>query len=89
MFFYCRKLLVTSSSQKAAQCLQQSRYYQVVKGSLSALAPKVRSYVEEKADICQPDNLYICDGSEDENKHMIDTLVNNKMLQALPKYQNW
>lgn len=67
----------------------QKRMYQVVKGSLSALSSETRSYIEEKAAICQPDNVYICDGSEEENEHMIKTLLNNKMIEPLPKYKNW
>lgn len=60
-----------------------------MRGSLSDLAPKVRSYVEEKAQICQPDNLFICDGSEEENKRVMDILLEDKMVKPLPKYDNW
>lgn len=68
---------------------QQKSQFKVVKGCLNSLAPKVRSYVEEKAELCQPDQIYICDGSEEENKHMFDTLLKDKMVQPLPKYKNW
>lgn len=72
-----------------AQSNAQKKLYKVAKGSLSNLAPKVRSYVEEKAELCQPDQIYICDGSEEENTDMINTLLKDKMIQPLPKYKNW
>ncbi|KAF6025344.1 hypothetical protein EB796_016343 [Bugula neritina] len=50
------------------------------KGSLSSLAPKSAQFLEEKAAICQPDNVYICDGSDEENHSMIDTLLENGMI---------
>ena len=84
----CYSKVVTPLKDRT-EIYQQKRLYRVVKGSLNELAPKVRSYVEEKASICDPDNLYICDGTEVENEHMINTLLEDKMLQPLPKYDNW
>lgn len=57
--------------------------------SIASLPPKVRSYVEEKANICKPDNIHICDGTENENKMMIDTLRKNGQIEPLSKYENW
>lgn len=57
--------------------------------SLASLPPKVRSYVEEKASICQPDDIHICDGTEAENKVMIKQLMENGQIEPLRKYENW
>jgi phosphoenolpyruvate carboxykinase (GTP) len=35
------------------------------------------NWVKEMADMCQPDNIYWCDGSEDEFNRMADELVSN------------
>lgn len=52
------------------------------------LAPKVRSYIEECVKLCQPDDVYVCDGSEAENNHLIKLLVKKGTIEALPKYFN-
>lgn len=65
------------------------RSLNVVKGSLASLSPRVRNYVEEKAELCQPDSVYICDGSQEENDDIINTLRSDGMIQPLPKYKNW
>jgi phosphoenolpyruvate carboxykinase (GTP) len=75
-----RSLSVTPAPQK--------KTFSVVKGSLNNLAPKVRSYVEDKASLCQPDQIYVCDGSEQENSDIINTLLEEKMIQPLPKFKN-
>ena len=42
---------------------------------LSCLSDSVSRFVLEKAQICEPDNIHICDGSEEENRKMIDILL--------------
>ncbi|XP_067927791.1 phosphoenolpyruvate carboxykinase, cytosolic [GTP]-like isoform X2 [Watersipora subatra] len=79
---------IAPSLQGRTDIHSQKRYYTVVNGSLSELSPLVRSYVEDKAQLCEPDKVHICDGSEAENKRLVDTLVKSKMLQPLPKYEN-
>ncbi len=36
---------------------------------------KLRSWVEETAQLCQPDNIYWCDGSQEENERLCEELV--------------
>ena len=36
---------------------------------------KLRSWVEETAQLCQPDNIYWCDGSQEENDRLCEALV--------------
>jgi phosphoenolpyruvate carboxykinase (GTP) len=49
----------------------------------------VQEFVEEKARLCQPESIYICDGSEEENKMLTQTLVEAGMIQRLESMQNW
>jgi phosphoenolpyruvate carboxykinase (GTP) len=36
---------------------------------------KLLDWVKEWADLCQPDNVYWCDGSEEENQRLLDEMV--------------
>jgi len=36
---------------------------------------KLQAWIEEIAKMCQPDDIYICDGSEEENQRLLDELV--------------
>lgn len=56
--------------------------------SISQLPSKVRDFVLEKADVCKPENIQICTGTEDENNKMIDHLVKAGSLKKLAKYEN-
>lgn len=62
--------------------------YAVPKESVQ-LSPKVKSFVEEKAKLCQPKDIHICDGSEAENRYLIDLMIKQGMVEPLPKYENW
>ncbi|KAG1667593.1 Phosphoenolpyruvate carboxykinase [GTP], mitochondrial [Nymphon striatum] len=70
------------SHKEFARCLN------VVHGDLNHLNLKVREFVEEKAKFCQPDNIHICDGTERENEILLKTLLDQKLIEPLPKYQN-
>ena len=56
---------------------------------LEALSPNVRKFVEENAKLCEPNSVYVCDGSEEENSKLIDSLVKDGRLSKLTKYDNW
>lgn len=62
--------------------------FQVLNGSLNDLQPHVRQYVLEKADVCKPDNIYICDGSEEENVAFCEQLEKDGTVKRLTKYEN-
>ena len=36
---------------------------------------KLNQWVKEWAELCQPDSIYWCDGSEDENQKLLDQMV--------------
>jgi phosphoenolpyruvate carboxykinase (GTP) len=36
---------------------------------------KLQNWVKEWAEICQPENVYWCDGSEEENQRLLDEMV--------------
>ena len=38
---------------------------------------KLQSWVEEAAALCQPDSIYWCDGSQEENDRLCEELVQN------------
>ena len=38
---------------------------------------KLQDWVKEMAEMCQPDQIYWCDGSEEENQRLLDLMVEN------------
>ncbi|XP_019866924.2 phosphoenolpyruvate carboxykinase [GTP]-like isoform X1 [Aethina tumida] len=66
----------------------QLRGISVVNGDIKDLSPKVRAYVEENIDLCQPEQVHICDGTEHENSHLLDLMQKKGTIIPLPKYQN-
>jgi GTP-dependent phosphoenolpyruvate carboxykinase len=56
---------------------------------ISHLPRSVQEFIEEKAKICTPDSIYICDGSEEEYKELLKTLKESGWIQPLEKMQNW
>ncbi|CAG9764772.1 unnamed protein product [Ceutorhynchus assimilis] len=67
---------------------EQLRGVAVVNGTVKDLSPKVKSYVEENVDLCQPEKIHICDGSETENHHLIEFMQSQGTIVNLPKYEN-
>lgn len=55
---------------------------------LSKLPHHLRDYVEEKVQLCQPDHLYICDGTEKENQALLHLLEKTGRIQKLDKMKN-
>ncbi|MCL4146810.1 UNVERIFIED_CONTAM: hypothetical protein GTU68_052807, partial [Idotea baltica] len=49
---------------------------------------QIRTFVEESAQLCQPANIHVCDGSERENRNMLNVMQKEGMIENLPKYQN-
>ncbi|XP_068119624.1 phosphoenolpyruvate carboxykinase, cytosolic [GTP]-like [Hyperolius riggenbachi] len=60
----------------------------VTQGDLNSLSPNVVDFIVANAGICQPDNIHICDGSEEENKRLLHQMEENGMIKRLPKYEN-
>lgn len=61
----------------------------VTQGDLESLPPEAREFIESNAKLCQPENIHICDGSEEENKKILDIMVEQGMIKKLSKYENW
>jgi phosphoenolpyruvate carboxykinase (GTP) len=45
--------------------------------------PKLLQWVHEWTEWCQPDSVHWCNGSEEENQHLLDQMVNNGMAIKL------
>lgn len=56
---------------------------------LSDLSSSIQKFINEQAKICQPDKVYVCDGSEEENRAIIQQLLEDGRLIRLSKYDNW
>ncbi|KAI3388203.1 hypothetical protein SNEBB_007097 [Seison nebaliae] len=52
------------------------------------LPNNVQKFIEEKAKICQPDEIYVCDGSEAENQSLIDMMLKKGIIRPLDKFDN-
>jgi len=52
------------------------------------LPKKVTQFVNECANVCNPKDIHVCDGSESENHELMEILVKNGMARPLPKYEN-
>ena len=62
---------------------------QVAHGKFDTLSSKVQDFVTSKAQLCQPANIHICDGSEKEAQMLADLLVQNGTAHKLEKLDNW
>lgn len=60
----------------------------MVNGDLNLLTSKAKEFIEKSVDLCKPDNIHICDGSERESKHLLDLLQQQKTISPLSKYEN-
>nr|CAI5835492.1 unnamed protein product [Callosobruchus analis] len=67
---------------------RQLRGISVVSGDLRNLSPKVRLYVEENVGLCKPDNVHICDGTDEENDNLLKIMQKQGTIIPLSKYEN-
>jgi GTP-dependent phosphoenolpyruvate carboxykinase len=49
---------------------------------------KLIDFVVDKVNLCNPDNIHLCDGSEQENKEIYQKMVNEKMAIKLKNKEN-
>ncbi len=56
---------------------------------LSELPKSVRQFVDESARVCEPDNIKICNGSEEEYKLLLRQLHKDGVVRSLKKMDNW
>jgi len=84
-----RKLHHQSTAKFHQLATEQNRLsIPVVHGELTRLQPKVRDFIERSASVCLPNAIHICDGSEQENVHILRTLQNAGQAKKLPKHEN-
>lgn len=53
------------------------------------LRPSVKKFVEDNAWVMQPERIHVCDGSEEENRQLLQELQQDGRLIKLQKYENW
>ena len=44
---------------------------------------ELQAWVQEMADMCQPDQIYWCDGSQEENDRLLQEMVDSGMATPL------
>ncbi|CAF1096252.1 unnamed protein product, partial [Brachionus calyciflorus] len=64
--------------------LQAAAYH----SNLTKLPKSLQDYIEEKAKICQPEAIHICDGSIEEYNALLRQLERNGQVQKLEKMNN-
>ncbi|CAG2168880.1 unnamed protein product [Oppiella nova] len=79
-----RSQLIALTCQSCVRSLS----YAVPKENITQLSPKVKSFVEERARLCQPNDIHICDGSDKENNYLLDLMQKQGMIEPLNKYKN-
>jgi phosphoenolpyruvate carboxykinase (GTP) len=52
------------------------------------LPPHVAAYVHKKAELCQPKDIVVCDGSEEENADLLQYMNKEGLVKRLTKYEN-
>jgi phosphoenolpyruvate carboxykinase (GTP) len=55
---------------------------------LSSLPAKLREYVKEKAALCQPDRIQLCNGTEKENDTLLNLLYKEGAIRPIKKLDN-
>ncbi|XP_051986649.1 phosphoenolpyruvate carboxykinase, cytosolic [GTP] [Xyrauchen texanus] len=60
----------------------------VLQGDLASLSASLREFIESSANLCQPDALHICDGSDEENRTILTLLQEQGVIKKLDKYKN-
>ena len=79
-------------SRIASAACSTMHYQTIPKISFSSgkirLPKSVQAYVEEKVKLCQPDEIHICDGSDEENQILLSMLEKNGSVKRLKKMQN-
>ncbi|KAM8947767.1 phosphoenolpyruvate carboxykinase, cytosolic [GTP] [Pelodytes ibericus] len=60
----------------------------VTNGDLHSLPADISDFIAISASLCQPESIYICDGSEEENKKILHQMEDTGMIKRLDKYEN-
>ena len=76
------KTLITDEPSKGV-IGQENILIQSHSCNISKLPSSVQDFIDEKASICQPESIYVCDGSEEENKCLLSLLEKEGWIQRL------
>ncbi|XP_077109245.1 phosphoenolpyruvate carboxykinase, cytosolic [GTP] [Ranitomeya variabilis] len=60
----------------------------VTQGNLNSLSSDVVDFIVKYARTCLPEQIHICDGSEEENKKLLHQMEEIGMIKRLLKYEN-
>ncbi len=96
LLFCVSSLPCSFSSNRSREFLEKARQLQepehapceVVSGDWGALPICVRQWARKNIELCRPDALHIMSGSEKEDSSLKEQLVEQGVLQRLPKYDN-
>ncbi len=96
LLFCVSSLPCSFSSNRSREFLAKARQLQepenapceVVSGDWGALPICVRQWARKNIELCRPDALHIMSGSEKEDSSLKEQLVEQGVLQRLPKYDN-
>ncbi|GAM23063.1 hypothetical protein SAMD00019534_062380, partial [Acytostelium subglobosum LB1] len=76
-------LLSNNTSIGVASGLQQRRFFSLESLKTQTKNQKLINWVEEQAKVCQPDNIFVCDGSEEEYTKFTNEMVQSGVLTKL------
>jgi phosphoenolpyruvate carboxykinase (GTP) len=63
--------------------MADANYFIYMKGDTMTKNKKLLEWVKKMADMCQPDEIYWCDGSEEENERLLQMMVDSGMAIKL------
>ncbi|CAL8088153.1 unnamed protein product [Calicophoron daubneyi] len=55
---------------------------------IAHLPPRVKAWIQDRASVCLPDHIYLCNGSAEENTHFLDELQKSGAIKKLSAYEN-
>ena len=55
----------------------------------SSLSPGIQKYISEQVEVCRPSSVHVCDGTDAENKALLEKLQEDGRIHKLEKYDNW
>ncbi len=56
---------------------------------MEGLSNNIQEFIKKQAKLCLPDQIHVCDGTDEESKALLDKLQKDGRIEKLPKYDNW
>lgn len=84
----------TSSQADGTTALQLVEFFDStvpVKGSFELINSEVRDFLTRYVQLCKPENVHICDGSDQENEDMCSLMKTKGMIRRVTHkgFSNW